>query len=135
MHGCRTLGHSACFKNATSLPCSSVAGRTLKLIVVLVVDIAVGAGTATQEALFVRRLHVNEELVVAVKALPTELALRMPLEAALRHWACQIAAAHVALQLWLAVCDLLWDENLQKNLLVRIQIWTIFYTSPEVLNV
>ena len=41
---------------------------TFKLIVVLVVDEAVRVGPTAEEALLVRRLHVNEQLAVAEEA-------------------------------------------------------------------
>ena len=87
-------------------------GRTLKFVVVLVVNIAVGARSFAQEALLVVGLHVDEQFVVTIKAPAAEAALRVPLEAALCHRACQVAAAIVALQIRLAVCYLLRNEHL-----------------------
>lgn len=45
---------------------------TLKLIVVLVVDVAVRVGSAAEEALLVGRLHVDEQLAVAEEARAAE---------------------------------------------------------------
>jgi len=87
--------------------------RTLKLIVVLVVDIAVRAGAAAEEALLVRGLHVHKEIVVIIEAHPAEAAHRVSLEAALCQRPRQITAPHVAVQIGLAVCYLLRDEHLR----------------------
>ena len=46
--------------------------RTLEVRVIAVVDVFVRPGSAAQEALLVRLVHVDEELRVAVELLPTE---------------------------------------------------------------